>query len=124
MHKILIIEDEADIVKVLRKRLLDAGFEVFVAYDGYSGTKMAVENKPDLVILDLMLPGGHGLLVLKNLHLSMQTSDVPVIVTTGSKDEAYRQKIFDEGVQGFFEKPFDSEKLIATIKDVLAKLGK
>ena len=123
MYKILIIEDEVDIAKVLRKRLLEAGYEVFVAHDGYFGTKMAHEKKPDLIILDLMLPAGHGLLVLKNLRFSMDTSEIPVVVTTGSRDEEYRKKVMEEGIDAIFDKPFDSEKLLQTIKDILAKKG-
>lgn len=123
MQKILIIEDEVDIAKVLRKRLLEAGYDVFVAHDGYFGTKMAHEKKPDLIILDLMLPAGHGLLVLKNLRFSMDTSEIPVVVTTGSRDEEYRKKVMDEGIDAIFDKPFDSEKLLQAIKDILAKKG-
>lgn len=121
MHTILIIEDELDLAQIMKKRLTTAGYEVIVANDGYFGTKMAHEKKPDLVILDLMLPGGHGLLVLKNLRFAADTTAIPVIVTTGMKDEVYKQKVVAEGVSGFFEKPFDIDRLLLAIRETLEK---
>ena len=121
MSKILIIEDEPDLTKVLRKRLLGQGFEVIAAADGYQGVEFAHKEKPDLIILDLMLPAGDGLSVLKNIKMSARTRYIPVVVLTGMKDEEYKQKVTDEGVEAYLEKPYEPDVLITTIKNVLKK---
>lgn len=121
MHKILVIEDEADLARLLVKRLTKHGFEVMAAADAIQGTGMAHEKAPDLIILDLMLPGGGGLTVLKNLRLSVQTRYIPVVVLTGSANEEYKEKILAEGVEAYFEKPCDCDTLITTVKDILKK---
>ncbi len=124
MAEILIIEDESDIAKVLFKRLSQNGFKVIVASDGYRGTAMAIKNKPDLIILDLMLPSGDGLFVLKNLRNSDYTKFIPIVVLTGQKDEDYKKKVLEEGVDAYMEKPYAPNELINTIKYILETYGK
>lgn len=121
MSKILVIDDEVDITKVLKKRLSTAGFDVIIAMDGYQGTEFAYKELPDLIILDLMLPAGGGLSVLKNLKLSVKTNDIPIVVLTAMRDEKYKKDILNTGVEAYLEKPFDAEKLIAVIRDLLGK---
>jgi len=121
MSKILIIEDEPDITKVVRKRLMEEGFEVIAAQDGYQGVKSAHKEKPDLIILDLMLPAGDGLSVLKNIRMSAHTRYIPVVVLTGIKDEEYKQKVMGEGVEAYLEKPYEPDVLTTTIKNILKK---
>jgi DNA-binding response OmpR family regulator len=121
MSKILVVDDEVDITKVLKKRLSTAGFDVIIAMDGYQGTEFAYKELPDLIILDLMLPAGGGLSVLKNLKLSVKTSDIPVVVLTAMRDEKYKNEILTAGVESYLEKPYDIEKLIVVIKDLLDK---
>ncbi len=119
MSKILIIEDESDAARVVSKRLKSHGFEVMIAEDAYQGVKMAHENNPDLIVLDLMLPAGGGLSVLKNIRLSSQLQNTPVLVLTASKDEPYKKKIIDEGVDAFMEKPYDADQFIAKVVNLL-----
>lgn len=121
MSKILIIEDEYDVVKVVSKRLSDAGFETVVAGDAYQGVDLAHKEKPDLIILDLMLPAGGGIKVLKDIRISSHTAYIPVVVLTGMQDAAYKKNILDQGVEAYLEKPYDAEELIETIKSILAK---
>jgi len=123
MNKILVIEDEADIVKVLKKRLLEHSFEVVVAMEGYKGTELAHREKPDLIILDLMLPVGDGLTILKNIKAASETSRIPVVVITGKKDEDYKKKVIAEGVEAYLEKPYDAVELIEIINESLKKKG-
>lgn len=121
MSKILIIEDELDVQKVVARRLSGHGFEVIVADDGCRGIELAHSNEPDLIILDFILPAGDGLVVLKNLRSSSHTRYIPVVILTGMKNEEYKQKILDEGVNGYLEKPYEPDELIRTIEDILKK---
>ncbi len=121
MSKILVIDDEVDIIKVLKKRLSSAGFDVIIAMDGYQGTEFAYKELPDLIILDLMLPAGGGLSVLKNLKLSVKTNDIPIVVLTAMRDEKYKNDILTAGIEAYLEKPYDIEKLIIVIKNLLDK---
>ena len=119
MHKILIIEDEIDISKVLNKRLTDAGFKTSVSADAYQGVEMAHQEHPDLIILDLMLPAGGGLSVLKRIRVSTHTKFIPIVVLTGMKDEKYKKEVLDEGVEAYMEKPYEINELLETIKKIL-----
>ena len=121
MSKILIIEDEADMAKVVAKRLAQSGFEVVVALDAYEGVKVAHKEKPDLIILDLMLPAGGGLSVLKNIKMTAEIRCTPVVVLTGDKNEDHKQQILDQGIEAYLEKPYEPDALISTIQDILKK---
>lgn len=121
MSKILIIDDEPDTAKVIVKRLTQHGFNCVVATDAYQGVKFAHEEKPDLIILDVMLPAGGGLSVLKNIRLSAKTRHIPVVALTGVKDESRKQQILDEGVDAYLEKPYEPDILISTIQNILTR---
>jgi DNA-binding response OmpR family regulator len=121
MSKILIIEDEPDTAKVVTKRLIQGGFEVVAAADAYEGVKLAHKEKPDLIILDLMLPAGGGLYVLENIKMAAEIRSTPVVVLTGIKNEDYKQQILDQGIEAYLEKPYEPDVLISTIQDILKK---
>jgi DNA-binding response OmpR family regulator len=119
--KILIIEDEQDVAKLLVARLKSADYESVVACDGYQGVEFAHKENPDLIILDLMLPAGDGLTVLTNIRLSGYTREIPIVVLTGIKDERYKKKVIDKGVEAYLEKPYEPDTLITTIQNILKK---
>jgi len=119
--KILIIEDEEDVAKLLVARLKTTDYESAVACDGYQGVEFAHKENPDLIIMDLMLPAGDGLTVLKNIRLSGHTREIPIVVLTGIKDEKYKKKVIDEGVEAYLEKPYEPDTLITTIQNILKK---
>jgi len=121
MAKILIIEDEAITAKIIKKSLLEEKFQVVSAADGYQGVSLAHKEVPDLIILDLSLPAGDGLSVLKKIRLSVNTRDIPVIVLTGNKDKEYKQKVLDEGVEAYIEKPHETGELLDAIKKFLVE---
>jgi DNA-binding response OmpR family regulator len=121
MSKILIIEDEIDVQKVVARRLTQHGYEVIAADDGCRGIELAHSSEPDLIILDFMLPAGNGLMVIKNLRSSSHTRYIPVVVLTSMKNEEYKQKLLDEGVNAYLEKPYEPDELIRTIDDILRK---
>jgi DNA-binding response OmpR family regulator len=121
MRKIMIIEDDLDVIKVLHKRLTQQDFEVMVAQDAYQGIALIHKNIPDLIILDLMLPAGGGQAVLKNIKLSNQVKYIPIIVLTGVTDPEYKKKVLSDGVDAYIEKPYDPDNLMATINGLLNK---
>jgi DNA-binding response OmpR family regulator len=117
--KILVIEDEQDVAKLLVIRLKSFNYEVAVADSGIQGIELAHKEKPDLIILDLMLPAGDGLSVLDTLRLSSYLRFTPVIVLTGLQDEEYKKKVIEKGVDAYFQKPYDAEQLLSSIKSLI-----
>lgn len=120
-NKILVVEDELDAAKVLVKRLTSHGFNVLVANDAYQGTALINKEKPDLVILDLMLPAGGGISVLKNVKTNPTIAYIPIIILTGMKDEQKKREVMNEGVAAYLEKPYDADNLLGTIRKILDK---
>ena len=119
MKKILVVEDDQVIAKVIDDALQKAGFEVLKAVDGYQGQQTVLSQKPDLVVLDLMLPAGNGVELLQNLRKSTLTQTIPIIVTTSFRDEEVKKEMEQVGVQGYFYKPFEPSELIDKIKIIL-----
>ena len=117
--KILIIEDEVDVSKVLNKRLTDAGFKTVISSDAYQGVEMAHHEHPDLIILDLMLPAGGGLGALKNIKISTHTKLIPVIILTGMINEEYKKEVLAQGVEAYLEKPYGYIELIKTVNNII-----
>ena len=118
-HKILIIEDEPDLAKVLSNRLASRDFEVSIAQDAYQGSSQVINKQPDLVILDLMLPAGGGIKVLKNIRINSKIMNMPVMILTGLNDPEYEKQIRALGVQAYFQKPYEFETLLGKIKELL-----
>ena len=116
---ILIVEDELDVLKVVKKRLTEANFEVVVASDGYQGVQMTYKELPDLIILDMMLPAGGGMSVLEKIRASTNTKFIPVVVLTGMSDPEYKKKVLDAGVDAYLTKPYEPAELISTIQNLL-----
>jgi len=121
MKKILIIEDDELINKVLIETISKAGFSPTKTVDAFQGQQALMSLKPDLVILDLMLPAGHGLDVLRNIRSSFQTQNIPIIILTAIQDEGVRAEVESQGVQAYIKKPFDKEQLIGKIKQILGQ---
>lgn len=119
MNKILVVEDEFDLSKVIRKRLSSEGYEVVIAADAYQGVEFAHTSNPDLIILDLMLPGGGGMAVLNGLKKTTTLRFIPTIILTGMNDDEYKKKVIEMGVDAYLEKPYDSVELLSTIAELL-----
>ncbi len=119
MSKILVIEDDSNTAEALKRHLLAHRYEVVVAGDGVQGVKLAREHHPDLIVLDLMLPGGNGLVVLQNIRLHACSEYIPVVVLTGAGNEDFKRKILAEGVDAYLEKPYEAGRLLETIQEVL-----
>lgn len=119
MPKILIVDDEEDIIRVLRFKLKAKGYEVVVAFDSILAVKEARQSKPDLILLDMMLPGGGGVATLRNVRLIADLRAVPVIVLTGMQDNGKKAEMEKLGVEGYIAKPYDFDKLLAQIVDLI-----
>ena len=118
MKKILIIEDDAKIAAALAIRLEGAGYSAMTAPDGLAGLKLALENKPDLILMDIWMPVGIGFSVAQRLQ-SLGLSGVPIIFITASKIKGLRKTAERLGAVAFFEKPYDSEQLMAAVRKAL-----
>jgi DNA-binding response OmpR family regulator len=119
-RKVLIIDDEEDFGHFLKMNLERTGrFKVYTAVDGQAGVKALRRKRPDVVLLDLMMPGMDGFGVLENIKSSIETFEIPVIMLTGLDNEAYRSKAIGFFAGDYLVKPVSFERLISTIDRVL-----
>ena len=120
-EKILIVEDEKDIVKMLEYNLKKEGLRVLSVRDGEDALDSANRELPDLIILDLMLPGMDGLEVCKELKKETKTAPIPVIMLTAKSQESDKVLGLELGADDYITKPFSPRELIARIKAVLRR---
>ncbi len=120
-EKILIVEDEKDIIKMLRYNLEKEGFKVIAAGDGEDALDLAVRQHPNLILLDLMLPGMDGLEVCKALKKESKTNPIPIIMLTAKGQESDKVVGLELGADDYITKPFSPRELIARIKAVLRR---
>jgi two-component system, OmpR family, alkaline phosphatase synthesis response regulator PhoP len=120
-EKILIVDDEKDIVKMLSYNLKKEGYRTIEANDGEDALDLAWREHPDLIILDLMLPGIDGLEVCKQLKKEVETSRIPVIMLTAKTQETDKIVGLELGADDYVSKPFSLKELIARIKAVLRR---
>ena len=118
MKKILIAEDDEKIAAALEIRLKAAGYEVKTVADGLRSYLRAMTWTPDLILMDIYMPIGSGLDVAQELKAA-GLADIPIIFITASKEESLRERAEALNAAGFFEKPFDTEKLLAAIARTL-----
>jgi DNA-binding response OmpR family regulator len=119
--KILIVDDEPEMVEILRIRLEDEGCDVVTAMTGEDGLKKAEIEHPDLILLDILLPGVSGFEVSRRLKNNELTKDIPIIMVTALKGEDPKRKGIQLGADYFVSKPFDSDELLTEIWSVLNK---
>ncbi|HMC37638.1 MAG TPA: response regulator transcription factor [Actinomycetota bacterium] len=118
MRRILVVEDEMQIARLVRDYLEHAGFEVVVAGDGETGLASARGSKPDLVILDLRLPGRDGLDVAREIR---GRSNVPIVMLTARGEESDRIVGLELGADDYVVKPFSPKELVARVRAVLRR---
>ena len=119
---ILIVEDDTDILNLLAYNVRSAGFEVVTAEDGYNALTLARQHHPNMVILDIMIPGIDGLEVCRELKRNPDTSAVPVIMLTAKGEEIDRIVGLELGADDYVVKPFSPRELILRIRAVLRRL--
>lgn len=122
-EKILIVEDEKDIIKMLEYNLKKEGFKVIDARDGEDALDLALRQHPNLILLDLMLPGINGLEVCKTLKKEAKTASIPIIMLTAKSQESDKIVGLELGADDYITKPFSPRELIARIKAVLRRVG-
>lgn len=118
--RILIVDDEVELVKALQIRLGQTGYEALVAYDGREGLEKARKEKPDLIILDIMMPKMDGFTTLNELKKMCLNSDrplPPIIVLTAK--EKMRDFFVIEGIKDYVVKPFEDQDLLNRVKRLL-----
>jgi DNA-binding response OmpR family regulator len=115
---VLLVDDDVELCSSLKRLLGMDGFSVKAVHDGESGVRQALEEKYELVILDVMLPGGDGRKVLRRIRLSSQ---VPVIMLTARGDEADRIAGLERGADDYLPKPFNPRELVARMRAILRR---
>jgi CheY-like chemotaxis protein len=119
MSKILVADDSRFQVALLTKALQENGFEVVSAQDAVHAGMVALRTAPDAIVLDINMPGGSGIEVLKRLKRSTKTQRIPVVVVSGSDDSQVRQIAMDLGAVDFLAKPVDPDQLCRTLSSLL-----
>ena len=123
LKKILIIDDEEDVITYLSTLFIDNGYEVTSANDGKVGVQKAISENPDLITLDISMPEESGVRTLRDLQSNEVTKNTPVIIVTGVSTDIKRFIESRKQVhppEGFFEKPIDRDKLLEKVKELIA----
>ncbi|MGB3368090.1 MAG: response regulator transcription factor [Acidaminobacteraceae bacterium] len=118
-YKILIVEDESEIRDIVAKYLENSNFNVCKAKDGFEGLSLFEEFSPDLMILDVMMPGITGFDVLKNIR---RISNIPIIMLTAKQEEVDRLTGFEMGVDDYVSKPFSVKELVKRVEVILKRV--
>lgn len=119
--KILVIDDEPELVKAITIRLKTSGYEVVLAFDGLEGLDKVKEIKPDLVLLDIIMPKMNGYEVCKALKDNPETKDLPVIIFTASGQRDLEKKCLSMGAKGVIMKPFEAAELLELVNNLLKR---
>jgi CheY-like chemotaxis protein len=119
MAKVLLIDDEPDIRSIARLLLEAYGHEVILGEDGARGVGMAQHQKPDVIVLDLMMPILDGYAALDMLRGDPRTAHVPVVILTAMAQQAVREKCLEQGACLVLNKPFDPDTLASAIDEAL-----
>lgn len=123
MKKVLIVEDERDLAELLAYNLEKEGYQALVASTGIEGLEIARRELPDLMLLDLMLPGMMGTEVCSSLRHSEKTRGIPVLMLTARGDEIDRVVGFEMGADDYIVKPFSMRELMLRIRAILRRSG-
>ncbi|KAB2334198.1 response regulator [Cytobacillus gottheilii] len=118
--KVLVVDDEQSIVTLLQYNLQQAGYDVLTAEDGELGMELAISEKPDLIVLDLMLPKMDGIEVCKQLR--QQKIEVPILMLTAKDDEFDKVLGLELGADDYMTKPFSPREVVARVKAILRRI--
>jgi len=120
MKKVLVVDDEVHITNIVKFTLENEGFSVITASDGQEGLKLARQEKPDLIVLDLMLPNIDGYKICRLLKFDEKFRHIPIILLSARSSEADRQLGKEVGADYYMAKPFDPEELSLKVKELVA----
>ena len=120
-RKILVVDDEPDIVEILTYNLEKENFTVFKAYSGEECITSAIDNNPDMIILDIRMPGMTGIEACRTLRLNKTFENTPILFLTADSDEYTTMNAFDAGGSHFITKPINPSILVSIIKELTKK---
>ncbi len=120
-HKILVVEDEVDIATLVSFNLQRVGYAVDMAHDGREGLEKILKEQPDLVVLDLMLPGMDGFSILKEMQRDSRANTIPVLMLTAKSQIDDRIRGLESGVDDYLTKPFSPKELILRVQAILKR---
>ncbi len=119
MNKILIVDDDTDLLLALRIRLNSRGYATSLASDAKTAMRKTFQEKPDLILLDIGLPDQNGFLVLDHLKRNTDLAAIPVIIVSARSSDVYKDAAVMAGAKAYFEKPFNNEDLLRAIRNAL-----
>jgi DNA-binding response OmpR family regulator len=122
--RILVIDDEAEITEIIETFLKDAGYQVLVENSSVMGIERAKSFKPDLILLDIMMPFMDGYEVCDELKKSKETENIPVIFLTGKDARSDEGRSFRSGGDMYIKKPFNCDRLLEIVRIVLLSINK
>ncbi len=117
--KILVVDDELDMLMVIKLRLEASGFEVITATDGLEGLNAARKDNPDLIVLDIMLPKMNGYKVARFLKFDEEYKKIPIVMLTALGGEEDRTTGIETGADAYLTKPFETEQLLSAVRKFL-----
>lgn len=123
-RKILIIDDELDILKTTKYALEDAGYKVYTITNGEEGLMKLKTINPDLILLDLLLPGRTGFQIAQEIKSKDEYKNIPIIVISGKTADLDKYIAVKKGVVEYIEKPIDMDRLLFHINDILQNIKK
>ena len=121
-QKILIADDEPDVITILGLRLKIAGFEIVAASDGLQAVELARKERPDLIVLDVKMPRMDGYTAFRELRASPDTSAIPVVFFTALQPQEAQAKAEELGADGFISKTADPQEVLSTIREVFGRV--
>ncbi len=119
MPKILVVEDNPVEIETIKARLKQKQYEVLIAKTGEDGIRLAIEQQPDLIFMDMILPGMHGLEATIKLKQLQETKDIPIVALTVMDSSEFVATCFKEGVSAFIKKPYDFTEIFAKTEKIL-----
>jgi CheY-like chemotaxis protein len=121
MAKILLVEDDAIQIELIKKHLEPIGYVIIVAKNGQDGIKLAQKEKPDLILMDMIMPGMHGLEATIKLKEDPLTESIPIMALTIMSSPKFIQECYKTGIIGYLKKPFDLRVLLDSIERIVGK---
>lgn len=123
-RRILVVDDEMAIVRILRDRLEEAGFEVLTAFNGMEAVALAKEKKPDLIVMDVTMPEMDGLTATRTIRSDPETAHIPIFLLTARGQESDEAAGYAAGADRYFTKPLSLRQLVREIWTFLASQGR
>lgn len=118
MKTVLVADDEDSMRKILEKRLAASGYAVLTAQDGAIALQLAKERKPDVILLDVMMPGIEGLEACRRLKAAPETAKIPVVIVSAKESKGFRQEVMAAGADALVQKPYEFRELVKLIGDL------